>query len=281
MSAEQAAAGAAEHGAEGGGSVMTHLLEEFSLSTEHAFQFFGIPLPHGPGMHFFGIDFSINKAVVVVWLATFLTIGLVYYTGRGGGIIAKGRLRNAIEALVQFIKLDIVDPNIGHEEGKKWLPYIGGLFFLILFGNLLGLIPGSNSPTGNINMTATLAIIVFLTFVIMGMVKQGPFGYIKNLAPHGLPTWLYFILYPIEIVSQLAKPLSLALRLFANLLAGHIVIGALLGLIILFGSVIVAPFPFAFAIIMYAFEIFVAFIQAYIFAILSSLYIGAAMHPDH
>jgi len=277
VSAEQASG----HGAgEAGGSVMSHILEEFSLSNEHAFEFFGIHLPHGPGMHFFGIDFSINKAVVVVWLAAALTFGLIYYAGRGGALVPRGRLRNAVEALVQFIKLDIVDPNLGH-EGKKWLPFVGGLFFFVLFNNLLGLIPGSNSPTGNINLTATLAIIVFLVFVIQGMIKQGPFGYIKNLAPGGLPSWLYFILYPIEIVSQLAKPLSLALRLFANLLAGHIVIGALLGLIILFGSWVVAPFPFLFAVIMYAFEIFVAFIQAYIFAILTALYIGAAIHPDH
>lgn len=279
MSAEQAAT--AEHSAEGGGSIMSHILEEFSLTNEHAYQFFGIPLPHGSGMHFFGLDFSINKAVVVVWLATFLTIGLVWYTGRGGGLVAKGRLRNLVEALVQFVKVDIVEANIGTHEGKKWLPFIGALFFLILFSNLLGLIPGSNSPTSNINMTATLAIIVFITFVGAGMVKQGPFTYIKNLAPHGLPGWLYIILYPLEIFSQLAKPLSLALRLFANLLAGHILILSLLALIIMFGSVIVAPFPFAFSVIMYAFEIFVSFIQAYIFAVLSAMYIGAAIHPEH
>ncbi|MHB8840766.1 MAG: F0F1 ATP synthase subunit A [Candidatus Aquicultor sp.] len=265
---------------EAGGSVLTELLNEFSLSNEHAYEYFGIPLPHGPGMHLFGIDFSINKAVVVVWLATIIVAGLILYTARAKELVPTGRLRNAIEGLVQFIKLDIVDPNMGH-EGKKWLPFIGVIFFFVLFNNLLGLIPGSNSPTANINFTATMAIIVFATFVLMGMIKQGPFGYVKNLAPGGLPTWLYFILYPIEIVSQLAKPLSLALRLFANLLAGHIVIGALLGLIILFGSWAVAPFPFLFAIIMDAFEIFVAFIQAYIFAILSALYIGAAMHPDH
>ncbi|MDP2211320.1 MAG: F0F1 ATP synthase subunit A [Candidatus Aquicultor sp.] len=279
MSAEQAAT--AEHSAEGGGSIMSHILEEFSLTNEHAYQFFGIPLPHGSGMHFFGLDFSINKAVVVVWLATFLTIGLVWYTGRGGGLVARGRLRNLVEAIVQFIKVDIVDANIGAHEGKKWLPFIGSLFFLILFSNLLGLIPGSNSPTSNINMTATLAIIVFLTFVGAGMVKQGPFAYMKNLAPHGMPGWLYVILYPLEIFSQLAKPLSLALRLFANLLAGHILILSLLALIIMSGSIIVAPIPFAFSIIMYAFEIFVSFIQAYIFAVLSAIYIGAAIHPEH
>jgi len=271
---------AVEQAAEAKGSVMTELLREFSLSNEHAYQFFGIPLPHGPGMHFFGIDFSINKAVVVVWIAAILSFALIYYTGRGGGLVPRGRLRGAIEAIVMFIKNDIVDPNMGH-EGEKWLPFVGGLFFFILLNNLLGLIPNSNSPTGNLNFTATLAIIVLFSFVIAGMVKQGPIKYFVNLAPGGLPKWLYVILYPIEFVSLLAKPLSLALRLFANLLAGHIVIGALLGLIILFGSWIVAPFPFIFAIIMYAFEIFVAFIQAYIFAVLSALYLGAAMHPDH
>jgi len=276
LSVEQAAG----HAAGAKGSVMSHLLEEFSLSNEHAYEFFGIPLPHGPGMHFFGIDFSINKAVVVVWIATVLAFALIYYTGRGEGLVPRGRLRNTIEAMVQFVKQDIVDPNIGH-DGKKWLPFVAGIFFFVLLNNLLGLIPGSNSPTGNLNLTATLAAIVLVAFVGVGIKKQGVIGYFVNLAPRGLPKWLYVILYPIEFVSLLAKPLSLALRLFANLLAGHIVIGALLGLIVLFGSWIIAPFPFAFAIIMYAFEIFVAFIQAYIFAILTALYVGSAIHPDH
>lgn len=259
-----------------GGSPMDHLLEEFDLTTEHSFHFFGIPLPHA---NLFGVDISINKAVVVLWLAALITFGLVYYAGRGRGLVASG-LRHAIEVVFEFIKLDVVDSNFGH-EGRKWLPYIGGLFFFILFNNLLGLIPNSFSPTSNLNVTATLAIITFLLILVQGMSKQGPIKYWVNLAPPGVPKVMYILLYPIEIMSLLAKPLSLALRLFANLFAGHLVIFSLLSMILLFQNAIITPLPLVFAVIMFAFEIFVAFIQAYIFSILSALYISAAIHPEH
>jgi len=275
-----------EQAAEHASSPIQELLNEFTLAetvngveNHHAFELWGIPLPHGPQMHFFGLDFSINKAVVIVWLAAILTFALIYYAGHGRGLVARG-LRNAIEAIFTFIKFDVVDANLGH-HGKTWLPFIGGLFFFILFNNLLGLIPGSYAPTGNISFTATMAIIVLFAFVITGLVKQGPIKYWVNLAPGGLPKWLYVILYPIEFVSLLARPLSLALRLFANLFAGHVVIGSFLGLIIMFGSIYVAPFPFLMAVVMYAFEIFVAFIQAYIFAVLTALYVSSSIHADH
>ncbi|MDI6817452.1 MAG: F0F1 ATP synthase subunit A [Actinomycetota bacterium] len=263
-------------------SPMTQMFEEFDLTTEHAQHFFGIdlrPLNKLLAQLPLPFDISVNKAVVVLWLAALLSFGLIFYAGRGRGLVAKG-LRNAIEALFQFVKTDIVEDNMGH-EGRKWLPFIGGLFFFILFSNLLGLIPGSFSPTSNINVTATLAILVFFSIIIQGMIKQGGFGFWKNLAPSGLPAWLYIIMYPLEFVSLLAKPFSLAVRLFANLLAGHIVILSLLSLGILAGSWLVKPVPVFAATVMYGFEIFVAFIQAYIFAILTALYIGTAIHPEH
>ncbi|MCL6471248.1 MAG: F0F1 ATP synthase subunit A [Firmicutes bacterium] len=276
--------------AEAASSPIGELLNEFKLAEQivvdgkvvenhHAFQLWGIPLPHGPAMHLFGIDFSINKAVAIVILASILTFALVTYAARGRGLVARG-LRNAIEAIFVFVKLDIVDSNLGH-EGKKWLPFIGTIFFFILFNNLLGLIPGSYAPAGNISFTATLSIIVLLAFVGTGMIKQGPFRYWKNLAPGGVPKIMYVILYPIEFVSLLSKPLSLSLRLFANLFAGHVVIGSFLGLIIMFGSIIVAPLPLVMAVVMYAFEIFVAFIQAYIFTILTAVYVNLSIHAEH
>lgn len=267
-------------------SPIGELLNEFKLAemvnghpNESAFKLWGIPLPHGPAMHLFGIDFSINKAVAIVIIAAILTFVSFIYASRGRGLVARG-LRNAIEAIFVFVKLDIVDATLGG-EAKKWLPFVGTIFFFILFCNLLGLIPGSYAPAANISFTATLAIIVLLTFVGTGMVKQGPFRYWKNLAPGGVPKVMYIILYPIEFVSMLSKPLSLSLRLFANLFAGHVVIGSFLGLIIMFGSVIVAPFPLVMAVVMYAFEIFVAFIQAYIFAILTAVYVNLSIHAEH
>ncbi len=268
-------------------SPISELLQEFKLNetlangqpNEHAFHLWGIPLPHGPAMHLFGIDFSINKAVVIVWIAAILTFVLMTYAAKGRGLVASG-LRNAMEGMFQYIKTDVVDQNLGH-NGKQWLPFVGGLFFFIFFCNLLGLIPGSYGATGNISLTATMAIIVFITFVITGLVKQGPIKYWVNLAPGGVPKIMYVILYPIEFVSLLARPLSLALRLFANIFAGHVVIGSFLALIIMFGSIAIAPFPFLIAVVMYAFELFVAFIQAYIFAILTALYINSSLHAEH
>ncbi|HEY3375677.1 MAG TPA: F0F1 ATP synthase subunit A [Candidatus Aquicultor sp.] len=260
---------------------MEEILREFDLSSPHAQNFFGInlaPVNHVLKQIPLPFDITINKAVVIMWLAAILSFTLIAYAGRGRGLVAKG-LKNAMEAIFQFIKLDVVDDNLG-DAGRTWLPFIGGLFFFILFNNLLGLIPAGFSPGSNINFTASLAIMVFLSVLMAGMKKQGPVKYWVNLAPGGLPKWIYIILYPIEFISLLAKPFSLAVRLFANLLAGHIVIASLLALIILFG-VWLAPVSVVIAVIMYAFEIFVAFIQAYIFAILASVYIGASVHPEH
>ena len=184
-----------------------------------------------------------------------------------------------MEALFQFVKLDIVDDNLG-DEGRKYLPFVGGLFFFILFNNLLGLIPFGFSPFANISATATLALMVFIVILISGMRKQGAIKYWVNLAPPGVPKALYVILYPIEFVSLLAKPFSLSVRLFANMLAGHIVIFSLLMMILLFGYWM-APISVTVAVLIFAFELFVAFIQAYIFTILSSVYIGQAVHPEH
>ena len=124
-------------------------------------------------------------------------------------------------------------------------------------------------------------VVTFFTTQIMGMVKNGIFGYFKGLVPHGIPFPLLFILVPIEIFGLFTKPFALAMRLFANMIAGHTVIYALIGLIIAIGSVLVAPFAIGFAIFINFLELLVAFIQAYIFTMLSSLFIGMAMHPEH
>ncbi|MBE0446504.1 MAG: F0F1 ATP synthase subunit A [Actinobacteria bacterium] len=264
----------------GHGNIISEMLEEFNLQSTYGQHFFGIDLSPLSNLHLFGLDLSVNKAVVCLWLSTLITFGIIYYAGHGRGLVATG-FRNMIEAIFTFIKLNVVEEALGH-EGKKWLPFIGGLFFFILINNLIGLIPGSFAPTSNINVTAALAILVFIIFLIAGMIKQGPFKYWAHLAPGGLPKWMYVVLYPIEIITLFMKPLSLAIRLFANMLAGHIVIFSLLALIILFKmSLLMAPLPFLASVIMYAFEIFVALIQAYIFTILSAIYIGSAMHPEH
>lgn len=257
------------------------MLEEFNLS-ESGHHIFGLQIPDFlTHLHLGPLDISVNKVVVVMWIATFLSFALIRYAGTGRGLVATG-MRNLIEAVFEFIKIDVVDSNLG-KDGRKWLPFIGGLFFFILINNLLGLIPGGFSPASNLSTTVTLAVLVFVVMVVVGMIKQGPFKYFRNLAPPGLPGWIYILMYPIEFMSLLAKPLSLSLRLFANILAGHVVIFSLLALIILFRDYIifVAPASLLVGMVMYAFEIFVAFIQAYIFAILSAIYIGSVLHAEH
>ncbi|MEJ2636298.1 MAG: F0F1 ATP synthase subunit A, partial [Calditrichia bacterium] len=151
----------------------------------------------------------------------------------------------------------------------------------ILGANFLGLIPLFTTATANISVTAALAIVTFFVTQIMGMVENGIGGYFKNLAPHGIPFPLLFIIVPIEIFGLFTKPFALAMRLFANMIAGHTVIFALLGLIIALGSIFISPFAVGFAVFIDLLEVLVALIQAYIFTMLSSLFIGMAMHPEH
>jgi F-type H+-transporting ATPase subunit a len=262
-----------------GADPFEQMLEEFDLNAS-GHHIFGLQIPDFlTHLHLGPLDISVNKVVVVMWMATFISFALIRYAGTGRGLVATG-MRNLIESVFEFIKIDVVDSNLG-KDGRKWLPFIGGLFFFILINNLLGLIPGGFSPASNLSVPAALAVVVFVVMVVVGMIKQGPFTFFKNLAPPGLPGWIYILMYPIEFLTLLAKPLSLTLRLFANILAGHIVIFSLLALIVLFGSYFIALLPLFAGTVMFAFEVFVAFIQAYIFAILSAMYIGSALHAEH
>jgi len=141
---------------------------------------------------------------------------------------------------------------------------------------LLGLVPLLAGPTTNINVTAALAIIVFLTVQVTGVVKHGPLGYLKSMIPSGVPLPIAVFLFPVEIVSQFAKPFSLAVRLFANMFAGHAVMLLIISLIFLFKSYLILPLPIIGNTAIMMFEIFVAFIQAFVFTYLSALYIATA-----
>jgi len=142
-------------------------------------------------------------------------------------------------------------------------------------------LPYGSTATSNIAVTASLATISFIVIQGGGMMKNGAFGYFKGLLPHGLPFWLVPIMLVVEILGLFTKPFALAIRLFANMTAGHIVILALLGLIFILQTYFVAPVSIAFALFIYLLEILVALIQAYIFTMLSSLFIGMAVHQEH
>lgn len=243
-----------------------HILEEFELR----------PLVH---LELFGLDVSIDKAVIVLWVSAVLAATLFIYAGRRRGLVASG-LKNAIEAVVEFLRADVVLEFMGR-DGLPWLPFIGALFSFILLNNLLGLVPGSFSPTANINVTATLAVIVFFVIQTVGMVKQGGLGYWKNLVPKGIPVYVAVIAFLIEFLGLFLRPFSLAVRLFANLFAGHVVLLVFLTLIISFRSLVIAPLPLAGAVVMSILEIVFSFVQALVFALLSAIFIGAALHPEH
>jgi len=254
-----------------------------------------IPLPQWEPVRVFGlaIDLSPTKHVVFLLLAAFLVWLTMMLTART--LVrqrAQGRgphgVAGMIEAMVLYVRDEVAVSNIGH-GGAKFAPYILTLFWFILYCNLLGLIPFGATPTGNLAVTGALALTAFATIEISGMVALGPKGWIKTIVatPPGVSGFmaviLTLIMIPVEIIGKLVKPFALCLRLFANMTAGHFVILALLGLIFVFGNVaiikyVVAGGSFFFVLFMYSLELFVAFLQAYIFALLTSVFIGLMQH---
>jgi F-type H+-transporting ATPase subunit a len=187
---------------------------------------------------------------------------------------------------VLFVRDEIAIKGIGH-GGERYVPYIVAVFFFILMGNLLGLVPWGASPTGNISVTAALALLTFIVVEAAGMRELGPLGYSKTIffAPSGLPWFgrglMLLIMSPVEALGKLTKPFALAMRLYANMTAGHAVVLAFTGMAVTAGLALnliwVAPITMAVGIMLL--EILVAFLQAYIFAILSAVFIGLIRHP--
>ncbi len=227
----------------------------------------------------FGIDMSITQAVLWMWIAAGLVFLAVTFVALTLKRYPKG-LQNLVELIVDFLRKELVLNVIG-PEGKPFFPYIATLFLFIFTCNLLGLIPGSFTPTGNINVTFSLAALGFVVIQGAGIRKYGFAGYFKAFIPSGIPSWVLPIMLPIEFIGLFAKPFSLAVRLFANMMAGHMVILVFLSMIILFKSIVITPLPFVGVVIMGAFEIFVSLIQAYIFSVLTASYLSDALHMEH
>lgn len=230
-------------------------------------------------IHLGGLDLSITQPVLWMMIAMTLVFGAFTFVAVTLKRSPKG-LQNLVEMIIDFLRKDLVHAVIG-EEGKNWFPFIATLFLFIASCNLVGLIPGSFTATSNINVTVSLALMVFVLVQFAGIRKHGILGYMRGFVPSGIPKPILVIMVPIEIVSLLVKPFSLAVRLFANMLAGHMVILVFLSMIILFKSILLTPLPFVGVVIMYAFEIFVALIQAYIFSILTASYLSDALNMEH
>ncbi len=220
----------------------------------------------------FGIDISINKAVVMMWIACAL-IFLFFHVAGAQAQLVPGRLQSVAEIAVDFLR-GLTTEYMG-EEGRRYFPFIATLFFFILFCNLLGLIPGAYTVTSQLMVTGTFAFIVYLISVLVGLVKHGV-GFFKILVPSGTPLWLLPLMIPIEVISQLARPVTLALRLFANMTAGHTVLAVLFGLTVALHFYL-GWLPFGFSILVHGLEFFIAGIQAYIFSVLACVYIGDAI----
>jgi F-type H+-transporting ATPase subunit a len=226
-----------------------------------------------------GIDFSITKHVLMMWIASALVIFVFRFAFRDQHVIPRG-VANLLEAIIVFLRDEVILPNMG-EEGRYYLPYLLTVFFFILFCNLLGMIPFCSTATGNVSVTAALAIMSLVMIQVGGIKEHGLKHHLQNFIPHGLPTWLLPIMIPVEIMGQFTKPFALCIRLFANMTAGHIVILSFLSMIFILKSIFVSPISVFFALFISLLELFVAFLQAYIFTMLTSLFIGMSIHPQH
>ncbi len=252
------------------------------------FKILGIwPTIHLPSeFDIYGINMGITLQVLMLFIAAISMLVFLSIASKRKGNVPTSKFGHAIESVVIYIRDELVIPNIGKKEAPKWLPFFLTMFFFILTLNLLGMIPGMSTVTSNIFFTGAMAAMVFICFNLAGMLKNGPIHYFINLIPKGIPIWVAFILAPIELVGLITKSAALCIRLFANMTAGHIVIFALLGLISVFGTMgvvayFVPPVSVAFALFISLIEILVCFLQAYVFTLLSTLFVGMAIHQEH
>lgn len=247
--------------------VQQYIMHHVTDSHEWVLPFTKVHLPGFLSLH----------ALMILLAATFLMVlfGLVY---RRKDPVPRG-ITNLLEVLVLFIRNNICIPNLGEHDGRKMAPLFCSFFFFILTLNLMGLIPLFATATGNVNVTAALALIT-LGFMIFGTIyKNGVGGFVHAFIPHGVPWPVLILLIPIEFLGMFIKAFALTIRLFANMLAGHIVIFSLIGMVFIFG---LAGLPSVFlALAIYLLELFVSFLQAYIFTLLSAMFIGQMYHPAH
>ena len=263
------AAAEAGHGESPGQILMHHVVDQADYRP------FGLPVAF-PTKHLF---FLITVMALVFGISR-LAISS-YKNGAPSGI------GSAVESLVVYVRDEIAEKNIGHGDGARYTPLLLSFFFFILVAALFGLLPFSATSTGNISVTFALAFISFLAQQYAGMSKYGVAGHFKNLIPHGLPAPLLIVMIPIEILGMFTKPFALMVRLFANMLAGHMMITALLMLVPVmaqtsFGfGVAMIPVSLGMALFIMCLEVLVAFIQAYVFTLFSAIFIGMYAHPSH
>jgi F-type H+-transporting ATPase subunit a len=253
-----------------------------------------IPLELGP------IDLSVNKAVVYLWLGAIVTILFGIWVMRFGLSLRPSRRQTTGEGLYELLQGQIAEGNLPSKAIGRWFPYVASLFLFIWMLNMIGFVPlpissekfevagvelptwGIYAATANLSVTLALALITFLATHVEGIRYNGPVRYFKSWIPAGAPKGLLGLIVPLEVISQFMRLISLSVRLFANMLAGHMLILVMLGLIFIFGNLALAIISVPVATAVYLFEVvIVVTIQAFVFALLSAIYIGGAIEPEH
>ncbi|HWH35723.1 MAG TPA: F0F1 ATP synthase subunit A [Acidimicrobiales bacterium] len=229
---------------------------------------------------------AVNKVVILMWISVALIFGLFMVAGRARRLVPQGA-QNFAEAIWDFVRDGIVLQTMG-PEGLKFMPFLVMMFCFIFVTNIWEVIPVAQMPVNaRIALPAYMAVLVWVIFNFMGVLKQGFFGYLKSVCfPPGVPKALYILVTPIEFVSTfIVRPLSLSVRLFANMLAGHLLLVSFIvitaALFTVGPSLAIWPVSFGLLVALTGFEVLVAVLQAFIFTILTAVYIGGAMHPEH
>jgi F-type H+-transporting ATPase subunit a len=249
-----------------------------------------IPIHLGP------LDLSVNKAVVYLWVGAAVTILVGIWIMRFGLSLRPGRRQTTGEAIYDLIQGQIAESSLPSKAIGTWFPYVASLFLFIWILNLVGFVPlpisnetwhglptwGIYAATANLSVTLALALLTFGATHVEGIRYNGPVRYFKSWVPAGAPGPLLGLIVPLEVISQFMRLISLSVRLFANMLAGHMLILVMLGLIFIFSSYAIAIIAVPVATAVYIFEVgIVVTIQAFVFALLSAIYIGGAIEPEH
>ena len=267
--------------------------EEFNPAHEFELEQW-VPLELGP------LDLSINKAVAYLWLGGLVTILFGIWVMRFGLSLRPSPRQTVGETLYDLMYGQIVEGSVPGKARGTWFPYVASLFLFIWVLNMIGFVPlpisnetfelfgaelptwGVYAATANLSVTLALALVTFFATHVEGVRYNGAVGYFKSWIPAGAPKPLLALIVPLEVISQFMRLVSLSVRLFANMLAGHMLILVMLGLIVIFGTVWVALLAVPVSIAIYLFEVvIVVTIQAFVFALLSAIYIGGAIEPEH
>lgn len=236
----------------------------------------------------------LTNYLIFLFVAIAVLLIVMFVARSKAALLPEGRFYNLVEAVVQFVRNDVAVANIG-PAGTKYFPFLGTVFFFILINNLMGTVPGFKPGTGTMGVTVALAIIAFVTFNAAGMKQRGVGGYLKGLVPHGVPAVLWPVIWVIEVISLLIRPFTLSIRLFANMYAGHIVLGIFSILTSIAAEQIIHGIESAgvadiaiggiaavawmlLLTALYILEIVVAVLQAYIFTLLTTVYVSLAVH---